>query len=230
MNEGREQPEGGEPNAAKGPVGYLLLAAAVVVFAGVLGYFLLAGGEEEAAPAFPDNGLPFGGTPLSALSGVTPPAGTGVLEPQRPEIGERAPDFALRDVRERGVVRKLSDYRGKVVVLNWYASWCGPCKEEIPDFEKAYKALGGDVVVLGVNLLETPEKALGILQETGGTYPAVLDESGVVTDHYRVGTGLPKTYFIDRDGVLRSIQAGTVRPADLERQLGAMGVTYRAGQ
>ena len=86
--------------------------------------------------------------------------------------------------------------------------------------------LAGQVVIFGVDPLETKEKAGGILDELKATYPAVLDSSGEVTDHYRVGKGLPKTYFIDREGILRGVKTGELRPEELAKFLAQMGVTY----
>ena len=167
-----------------------------------------------------------------ALAGKTPSAnnakGLGPLDPQRPKEGQPAPDFALLDARDGTTVRKLSDYRGKAVIVNWFASWCDPCKEEIPDFQHAMDASNGQLVVLGVNFLESQDKAVGILNSLKATYPAVLDSDGDVADHYRVGGGLPVTFFVDKDGVLRGMQSGRVKKADLETQLAKLGITYKA--
>ena len=96
---------------------------------------------------------------------------TGVLDSHRPEIGEPAPDFALADARDPSRIVRLSDFRGRPVVLNWYASWCGPCRAEIPDFQRAYKALDGEVVFLGVNLQEEASRAVGLLDVPRGEVP-----------------------------------------------------------
>lgn len=219
---------GTEPTGTPAPArwfgGYGLLAVAVVVAIGVAAYFLFSSGDD--APASSETGAAFNGTPLAQLSGVKPSEGTGVLDPERPEEGKRAPDFALLDAHDGKTVRRLSDYRGKVVVLNWYASWCGPCKREIPELQRLTEQLAGQVVIFGVDPLETKEKAGGILDELKATYPAVLDSSGEVTDHYRVGKGLPKTYFIDREGILRGVKTGELRPEELAKFLAQMGVTY----
>ena len=148
----------------------------------------------------------------------------GVLDPQRPREGQPAPDFALADARD-GTIRKLSDFRGKAVVLNWYASWCGPCRQEIPDFQQAYSTLGDQVVVLGVDFQETQDHALAILDVFRAKYPALLDREGDVGDHYRVG-GLPATFFIDKDGILRVAHIGRVTRDDLRASLAKVGVTY----
>lgn len=158
--------------------------------------------------------------------GSTDVRGLGPLDPQRPKIGEPAPNFALLDARDETTVRHLSDYRGKAVVLNWFASWCDPCKQEIPEFQAAEDALGGQLVVLGVDYQESPDKARGILEELGAKYPAVLDSDASVAQHYRVGSGLPVTFFIDKDGILRGMRTGQVHEDDLVSYLAQVGITY----
>lgn len=151
----------------------------------------------------------------------------GPLDPERPEIGKPAPDFALLDVRDGTTVRKLSDYRGTPVVVNWYASWCQPCKDEIPDFQQALDALDGSFVVLGVDYGEDAKSAVKPLDDAGATYPAVLDSDQAVYKHYR-GYGVPNTFFVDADGVLQWMKLGWVHPADLEEGLAAIGIEYTA--
>jgi cytochrome c biogenesis protein CcmG/thiol:disulfide interchange protein DsbE len=193
--------------------GLLALAGALAFAAGVTAYLFLSGGGDE--------------TFVANVSAVpTPFSNTGVLEPQRPKVDSPAPDFALIDARDGQTVRKLSDYRGKAVVVNWYASWCAPCKAEIPEFQKAAIALDSQVVFLGVDYQEGREKATGILAELGATYPAVLDNSGAVGDHYGV-PGLPSTFFIDKDGVLRVIKSGQLSKEELVADLAKAGVTYQ---
>jgi cytochrome c biogenesis protein CcmG, thiol:disulfide interchange protein DsbE len=105
------------------------------------------------------------------------------------------------------------------------ASSGSPCKDEIPAFQDVYEALGNDVVVLGVNLEESASQASGILDVFRAKYPALLDSEGKVANHYRV-TVMPTTYFIDRDGVVRALQFGEVRKADLVAKLKAVGIDY----
>lgn len=159
---------------------------------------------------------------------ITPAApGLGPLEPSRPRVGSPAPDFALIDARDNRTVRKLSDYRGKAVILNWYASWCGPCEREMPDFQDAYEAFGDRLVVLAVNYFESSATAASFLDRVGATFPSVLDSAGSVADHYRVGRGLPTTFFIDAEGVLVDFQIGEVRTTDLQRHLAALGFDWQ---
>lgn len=152
-------------------------------------------------------------------------AEVGLIDSHRPEVGQPAPDFALLDVRDGESVIRLSDFRGKVVVLNWYASWCGPCRAEIPDFQEAYTALPDDLVILGVNLEESQDLAAGLLEELGATYPAVMDSDGEIAQHYRV-SGMPTTFVIDRDGNVAAEGRGIITEESLRQQLATFGLTY----
>lgn len=151
---------------------------------------------------------------------------TGVIDRDlRPEVGQPAPDFALANARAPDRVVRLSDFRGRPVVLNWFATWCGPCRAEIPDFKAAYEALGGAVVFLGINLEESAGDATGMLGEYGATYPALLDEEGAVALHYRL-PGMPTTFFIDAEGVVRAWGAGLIVEETLVAELAKLGVDY----
>lgn len=115
---------------------------------------------------------------------------------------ETAPDFTMTDAS--GTEVKLSDFFGKPVVLNFWASWCGPCKSEMPHFEDAYQKYGEDINFVVVNLTdgarETVESASGFIEEQGYTFPVYFDTNteGAVT----YGTySIPVTYFIGADGV-----------------------------
>jgi thiol-disulfide isomerase/thioredoxin len=204
---------------------WVLLGVAVVVVAAGGLYLFMSGDDDEPAD---DNGGPFSGNPITDVLG-TPQPGTGPVGPERPEVGADAPDFVLRDVVDGETLRSLSDYEGTPVVLNWYASWCGPCKRELPLFQEASVALEGEVTFLAVNLFEPQERALSILEELGVTFPAVLDSSGAVTDRWRVSL-MPHTFFINAEGVLVSQQVGEVTEDVLETRLGDMGVTYSPSQ
>ena len=197
---------------------YAVLGVAVAIAIGVGVYLFTKGGSNKPA----DVQLP---SPSSLVS-TTPYPNTGPIDAARPAIGKPAPNFALVDVRDPSKVVKLSDFKGKAVIVNWFASWCAPCKHEIPEFETLYKTMPDDVVVLGVDYLEDQSNAMDILNQLGATYPAVLDTNGSVADHYRVGQGLPTTFFVDKDGVLRAQQVGEVKPDILEKDLKAVGVSY----
>jgi thiol-disulfide isomerase/thioredoxin len=97
----------------------------------------------------------------------------------------------------------------------------------MPDFQHAYEAFPDGLVVLAVNYFENSATATRFLDEkVGVTFPSVLDSTGSVADHYRVGRGLPTTFFIDADGVLVDFQIGEVRTDDLKRHLAALGFDW----
>lgn len=123
--------------------------------------------------------------------------------------GERAPDFTLYDLGGNEV--KLSDYRGKTVFVNFWATWCPPCKAEVPHMQQIYTDyLDKDVIILGVNLTSTEknnDEVARFADQHELTFPIVLDEEGTVTSHYKV-VAYPTTYVLDKDGVIREIHQG----------------------
>jgi cytochrome c biogenesis protein CcmG/thiol:disulfide interchange protein DsbE len=127
----------------------------------------------------------------------------------RPTPGSPAPDFALTlyDEYQAGLPQdiKLSDLRGKVVVMNFWASWCVECKKEadaLQAIHEKYKDRG--VVVLGVDYLDTEPPAMAYLQQFGITYANGLDLQQRIAKAYRI-TGVPETFFIDEQGVVREV-------------------------
>jgi cytochrome c biogenesis protein CcmG/thiol:disulfide interchange protein DsbE len=121
-------------------------------------------------------------------------------------IGHTAPDFSLPMLRASNQqnMLTLSNFKGKAVVLNFWASWCGPCKEEAPLLESAWKQVQGkNVVFLGIDFQESTNNATDFLQSYNITYPAVLDTHGAVANKYGV-TSLPVTVFINQKGVVVS--------------------------
>ncbi len=212
------------PRSKPNPLGLVVLGVAVAFAVAVVALYLVGASGDDASPA---GDQPFGGTPIPDLPGMpTSIPDTGPLEPNRPSVGAPAPDFALADVREAGRIRRLSEFSGTPTVINWFASWCEPCRNEMPAFQRAQEELGAKVAFLGVNFLETREKALSILDETGATFPAVLDPNGAVSDHYRITQGLPVTMFIDADGIVRAIHTGEVEAEELVAELAKIGLTY----
>jgi cytochrome c biogenesis protein CcmG/thiol:disulfide interchange protein DsbE len=126
---------------------------------------------------------------------------------------EAAPDFSLQTADGRTI--QLSDYRGQVVLLNTWATWCPPCRDEMPDLEAYYRKRQADgFVVLAVNSQESAETVASFLEEHDFTFPVLLDPDGVVMRRYGI-RGLPTSYFIDRDGVVRGVWSGQLPPARL---------------
>lgn len=197
-----------------------MLGLAVVVAVLATVYLFSSGGKPK--PQFASSGI----DPLTGQPTVV--SNTGVLDPARPAEGAKAPNFALVDARDPSKVLKLSDFEGKPIVLNFYASWCIPCQEEIPEFREAQASLGSQVQFIGVDYLESADKATGILSKFKATYPAMLDSNGLIADHYRVSDGLPQTFFIDKDGVLRAHLLGGAVGSKLTAALASIGVTYDA--
>ncbi len=121
---------------------------------------------------------------------------------QSDKIGmEYAPDFTVEDLS--GKKHKLSDFRGKPVILNFWASWCGPCKMEMPDFEELYNEYGDKIHFLMVNMTdgyqETKEKATAHIDSEGYTFPVYYDTNMEAAYAYGVSS-IPATYFIDSEG------------------------------
>jgi cytochrome c biogenesis protein CcmG/thiol:disulfide interchange protein DsbE len=131
------------------------------------------------------------------------------------KIGKPAPDFTLGRLDRPGSLQ-LSSLRGKVVVLNFWASWCQPCKLEAPDLAASAKKWSGRVVVLGVDVNDPSGDARGFMRKYGITYPVVHDNKNVTSPKYGL-TGLPETFFLDRRGRIVSHVISGIKAADLQR-------------
>ena len=139
-----------------------------------------------------------------------------------PLVGAPAPDIALKDLQGQEV--KLSDLRGKIVLLNFWATWCKPCKEEMPAMQASYEKLRDQgFVVLAVNELEDVEKVAEHIRTHGHTFLVVMDHDNRVANQYGV-LGLPSSFLIDRQGIVREHIFGNLlteqRIAELVRQYG----------
>ena len=140
--------------------------------------------------------------------------------PIRYKEGARAPDFELIDLE--GNTIKLSDYKGTPVFLNFWASWCGPCKAEMPFMEKVYaENKDRSFEILAVNVT-TSEKSIGNVEKFVAdyelTFPIPLDEKGSVSHQYNI-IGYPTSFFIDSEGVIRSIAHGPLTEEEMEKRI-----------
>jgi peroxiredoxin len=132
--------------------------------------------------------------------------------------GHPAPDFELKNLAGESI--RLSDYQGTPVIVNFWATWCPPCRAEFPDFQKVSVEQGDKLVIIGVNYTasDSPELVPGFVDEFGITFPIVLDETGETVKTYRV-VGLPTTVFIDRNGIIQEVFTGPINKAYIEGKL-----------
>ena len=132
-----------------------------------------------------------------------------------PLVGGPVPHFQLETLR--GSPAKISDYRGKVILLNFWATWCTPCKKEMPEIQAAYEAFRDkNFVVLGVNFGEKPKEVERLVKEMGLTFPILLDRKVTVAERHDV-VSLPVTFFIDPKGIIKErVFGGTLTKEDIE--------------
>ncbi|MHC0035521.1 redoxin domain-containing protein [Pseudoneobacillus sp. C159] len=120
------------------------------------------------------------------------------------EIGNEAPDFELKTLDGKTV--KLSELKGQKVMLNFWATWCPPCKEEMPAMQKFHEEKDNDVTILAVNI-DPQLNVQGFVEEMGITFPIPLDETDQVNTIYQV-ISIPTTFFIDTKGVIKQKHIG----------------------
>jgi len=133
-----------------------------------------------------------------------------------PLPGFVAPDFDLPAVV--GPDMTLTELRGKPVVLNFWATWCPPCRAEMPYFEAVSRNYAGQVAVIGIDQGETLEQVITFATSVGVTYPLLLDLDSRISRTYQVHA-LPTTFFIDRHGVVREVHTGIISQAVLEERI-----------
>jgi cytochrome c biogenesis protein CcmG/thiol:disulfide interchange protein DsbE len=139
-----------------------------------------------------------------------------------PVAGAPAPDFTLNDLSGQPV--KLSSLKGQVVLINFWATWCGPCKEEMPAIQQAYDARKGQgFSVLAVNLNEPAGDVQGYVSNLKLNFPVLLDAGDSVSNLYRV-RGYPTSFFIDRSGTVAIEHVGMMSDAQLAANLASLGL------
>jgi peroxiredoxin len=170
----------------------------VLAVAAIVGIILWLEARGSAGVS-PQSGVGYGPVDLpAALSAPQLSVGT--------DAGNLAPDFLLEGLDGGDV--QLSKLRGQPVVINFWATWCQPCRQEMPNLVKAYNQYQGQgLVILGVNLQEGKGIIEPFAQDFGITYPIAIDRTGSVGDKYHL-LGLPTTYFVDRNGVIKSEYSG----------------------
>lgn len=137
------------------------------------------------------------------------------------ELGQVAPDFELETLE--GEKTKLSDYRGEKVIVNFWATWCPPCREEIPDFKELYEK--EDVEILAINMGETEDKQEMVEEfvydEYEMEFPVLKEETGDLMEEFKV-FAFPTSYFIDPDGHIQYVRPGQVAYDEMKKQLDKM--------
>jgi peroxiredoxin len=137
----------------------------------------------------------------AALAAVGADRAGAALSPSAP-----APDFTLRSMA--GSNLRLAEQRGSVVLVNFWATWCGPCREEMPHLNRLYdKYRGSGLQLLGVNVDDDAKNAIGMAQKMGVRFPVLLDTDKAVSRSFDV-SAMPSTVLIDRDGKVRHVHRG----------------------
>ena len=157
----------------------------------------------------------------------------GALEPNaglQGQEGPAAPDFQVYDLDGNPV--KLSQFLGKPIVLNFWASWCGPCQMEMPDFNEAYLELGDEVQFLMINCTdgsrETVESADAFIQSKDYSFPVYFDREGAAAYAYSA-YALPTTYFIDANGIVVTKSVGAISAKTLRLGIDMIQNTTEGG-
>ncbi len=146
-----------------------------------------------------------------------------VAEQSKPSLQgvthSRAPDFTLAGLD--GTTLSLAGLRGKVVLLNFWATWCPPCKAEMPDLDALQREYGAahDFVVVGVNVEEDPATVKSFVKKNGLSFPILLDSKSQVTTQLFGVRGMPTTLIIDREGFIRDAWNGQIAPEAMVARL-----------
>lgn len=148
-----------------------------------------------------------------------PVAGVTLLE--SPAVDSLAPDFELYNLD--GDTVKLSDLKGKIVLINFWATWCVPCKVEMPLFEERYQLAGTDFEILAVNFDEPEVEVRKFVDELGLSFPILLDPGGEIQNLYRV-RGYPTTFVVGEDGIIQYHHIGLLTKDQLDQYMTQLGV------
>jgi len=152
---------------------------------------------------------------LGALAACSP----AFLSAPAPEVGAVAPEIRLQSLQ--GEALSLGDLRGQVVLINFWATWCGPCKLEMPAIQARYN--DGGFAVLAVDFNEPADLVQTFVDDLDLSFPVLLDPGGKVQELYRV-RGYPTTFFVDAEGIIRALHIGEMSADILDNYLARMGV------
>ena len=148
---------------------------------------------------------------LLLMTGCSPqptptPSPTPTSIPQAPQVGKRAPDFQLPDLEGQSV--SLSEFQGKPVLLNFWATWCGPCRQEMPHIQGIFEEKSDtDLIILAVDIGEELSTVNNFLQNGNFSFTVLLDTKQEISLKYNI-RAIPTTFFIDKDGIIQEIKVG----------------------
>ena len=138
-----------------------------------------------------------------------------------PTVTNQAADFELADLNGQTV--SLSGLRGRPVLVNFWATWCGPCTHEMPFIQAVHEQWSNsDLVIMAVNVGEKSSRVQEFMNQNGYSFPVLLDSDGQVAGKYRI-TGIPTSLFIDKEGIIQMMKIGAyASQADLEADLSSL--------
>jgi peroxiredoxin len=177
--------------------GFAVLAAMAALF---IGAYVPSGGDAStvAGPSQSEVALPQSGPPL--------------------EVGFQPYNFALQDLEGNSVA--LGDYIGRPLIINYWATWCAPCRVEMPHLQNTFEARGADgLALLALNQDESAPEVEAFFDEFGLTFTALMDEDGQTSENYGVGRILPTTFFINADGEITAIHRGPMTQGQIDGYL-----------
>lgn len=187
-----------QPTGRHHPIGLILLLNVALAATLVSGLYLLRWYLDRGETSLPE------------------PAGQAI------RTGAPAPDFTLPGLGGGDV--RLSDYRGQVVLVNFWATWCGPCRAEMPEIEHVYRAYqDAGFVAVGVNQLESESDVRAFVDKYQLTWVFALDQDGAVSQRWSV-LGIPQSYLIDREGKIVKSWLGPLSRQELEQELQRLGL------
>jgi cytochrome c biogenesis protein CcmG, thiol:disulfide interchange protein DsbE len=143
---------------------------------------------------------------LGACAGGAGGGGTSPAGASHPLVGAPAPAFELRDVAGGGD-QTLDAYAGKVLIVDFWATWCEPCKQSFPVYQKLVTELGGELVVVGISQDDDAKGIPAFVSETGAKFPVVWDEGKAVAKQYSPPS-MPTAFVIDKSGIVRFVHVG----------------------